>query len=188
MADGTCGSGYCVSNTIAADGSACADADPCNGLETCLAGLCQPGAGPTPLTVKNLKVQAGPAGTINLNAGVRPVLPLQPATRDDLVLTLSDDAGELYRGQVRHPASDGLWNRTKSGRSKLKDTTGAHDGITRIVVKPRKSGTRLRLKAQNVDLSGVQAAPLSARLVVGDQCFEADLACQPKGGGLRCTP
>jgi hypothetical protein len=70
----------------------------------------------------------------------------------------------------------------------MKDTTGAHGGITRIVVKPRKSGTRLRLKAQNVDLSGVQAAPLSARLVVGDQCFEADLACQPKAKGLRCTP
>lgn len=188
MADGTCGAGYCVSNTIAADGTACADADPCNGLETCLAGLCQPGAGPAPLAVKNLKVQGGPAGTLDLNAGMQPLLPLEPATRDALLLTLSTDGGEVYRGQIEHPESDGLWSRSKSGRAKLKDTTGAHDGITRVLVKARKSGTRLRLKAQNVDLSGVQAAPLSARVVVGDQCFEAALACRPKAKGLRCAP
>jgi hypothetical protein len=188
MADGTCAAGYCVSHTVAADGAACADADPCNGLETCLAGLCQPGAGPAPLAVKNLKVQGGPAGTLNLNAGVQPLLPLEPATRDALALTLSNDGGEVYRGEIEHPESDGLWSRSKSGRAKLKDTTGAHDGITRVLVKSRKSGTRLRLKAQNVDLSGVQAAPLSARLVVGDQCFEADLACRPKAKGLRCAP
>ena len=187
MADGVCDGGYCESPGAVSDGTPCADGDPCNGLETCMGGECQPGEGPRALTVKVLKLGAT-AGTLNLNGSIQPALPLEPATTDELALTLTDASGELYTGRLTHPAGDALWSRGKSGKARWKDPAGAYDGITRVIVRPRKKGTRLRMKAAGLDLGRAQAAPLGARLVVGDQCFEASLDCTQKGATLRCKP
>jgi hypothetical protein len=187
--DGTCDAGYCESAAPAPDGTPCPDADPCDGLETCAAGVCQPGDGdPEPLDVKTLKVAGGAAGSLALNGSVPAAVPLDPATSDEMTLTLSDGGGTIYTGTISHPESNLGWRGAGTARQRYYDSTGAMDGLKKATVKRGKKKSKLQLSGDGMDLSGLDEATVTTRVIVGEQCFEADLTCGPKGSKLVCKP
>ncbi|HWP65543.1 MAG TPA: PQQ-dependent sugar dehydrogenase [Candidatus Limnocylindria bacterium] len=186
---GTCEVGYCESAAPAPDGTPCPDADPCDGLETCLGGVCQPGDGdPEPLAVKTLKMTGGPAGSLTLNATVPAALPLDPAGGDAMTLVVSDTGGTVYTGTLAHPAARAGWRGAGANRQRYFDSTGALDHLKEALVKRGKKKTRVQLSGDGMDLSGLDEPSVTARVVVGQQCFEASVGCVPKGARLVCKP
>jgi glucose/arabinose dehydrogenase len=186
---GTCDAGYCASTAPAPDGTPCPDGDPCDGLETCLAGVCQPGDGdPEPMAVKSLKLAGGAAGTLALTGTVPAAVPLDPAGGDEMSLVLSDTDGTIYSGAITHPESDLGWRGAGTPRQRYVDSTGALGHLEKAVVRRGRKKTRITMAGAGMDLSGLDEPRVSARVVVGAQCFEAALGCAPKGARLVCRP
>jgi glucose/arabinose dehydrogenase len=186
FADGVCQSGYCVSPGLAEDGAPCPDADPCNGFETCLAGTCIAGAGPEPFAVKALKLRPEASGAVVLSGTLTPPASLAPDV-NDVTLTLSDGTDTLYSAAVTHPDSDLLW-RGSGNKMRLKDPAGTFDGVTKLIVRQKKERTKIVLKSRDTAVGAPAGPDVTARLVIGPQCFETALGCSPKGTGLRCKP
>lgn len=181
--DGTCQSGRCEAGPALANGTPCPDADPCNGLETCVDAICQPGAGPAPLGVAQLSVKG--KGQIALTGAFTPALAIAPATTDAVTLELVAGAAPLHRSDLAHPASDPLW-RAKKGGFRYKDGRGGAGGLTLLQLKPKGGGLSLKAKARGTGVA--DATGVTAKLVVGNQCFVSTLGCATKGKTLRCAP
>jgi glucose/arabinose dehydrogenase len=181
-APSVCQAGACTPGPALADGTACSDGDPCDGREACVGGRCER-AGP-PGTLLLGALTAG-GGGLALHGSFRPAEPLAPATQDDLALELAGPAGMLAESRLAHPASDAHWRR-RGGVAQYRNPRNA--GLTAVVLRRKRSGeVRLDAVGRRMALAG-GAAPVEARVVVGEQCFVADLTgrCTRKGGKLRC--
>ncbi len=186
---GSCAAGNCVAGPPAPDGTPCPDGDPCNGLETCAAGVCQVSTGPSPLNVRSVKVKRA-AGSLQLSGSFHPAVPVAPQTTDDVTVELRDGSGMLFSGAIDHPASDPFWKR-RSGILQYLDKRGQVAGLTSLRFRPQKSGTvQIDIKGKRMPLGGLTDALVSPRLIIGDQCFTADLSghCALDAKKLRCKP
>jgi glucose/arabinose dehydrogenase len=181
--DGVCQSGRCEAGAPLPDGTPCPDADPCNGLEICVDAVCQPGPGPAPLGVSQLSVKR--KGQVVLTGAFTPALAIAPATTDAVTLELTAGAAPVHRSDLAHPASDPLW-KTKNGGFRYKDGRGSAGGLVLLQMKPKGGGLSLKAKARGTAVA--DAAGVTAKLVVGDQCFVSALGCATKGKTLRCAP
>jgi glucose/arabinose dehydrogenase len=188
-ADGVCQAGACAQGGPLPDGTPCPDSDPCNGLETCAAGVCQPGSGaPAPLTVRGLtlKREKSGSGAMALSASIVPTAPLAPEATDDLTLELREGADPMFSDTLEHPASDRFWKRL--GRRSVRYTNRRERGrLGSVALKGTKSGAvQVEARGKRLAFSGMDAPEMRSRLVVGDQCFEADLTCVPGARKVRC--
>ncbi|MCW5890910.1 MAG: PQQ-dependent sugar dehydrogenase [bacterium] len=181
--DGVCQSGRCAAGPPLPNGTPCPDADPCNGLETCVDAVCQPGAGPAPLGGVQLSVKA--KGQVTLAGSFAPAPAIAPSTTDAVTLELMAGADAVHRSELAHPASDPRW-RVKKGGFRYKDGRGNAGGLTLLQLKPKGTGMVLKAKARGSAVTG--ATGVSAKLIVGDQCFVSALGCATKGRTLRCAP
>ena len=183
---GTCQSGACVGGTPAADGTSCPDADPCNGTETCQAGTCTPSGGPAPLDVSALTIRGA---ALTMTGGIVPAGPMAPSTTDAVVLSVEAGGAPHFASTLAHPASDPSWVRSKPPvLFKYKDGGGAAGGLKLLQLKQRGERYGLKAKGRSDQLLTLGGGAVGARLVVGNQCYAATLACVKKGKGLRCVP
>jgi glucose/arabinose dehydrogenase len=180
----SCQALHCAPGGVAPDGTPCPDGDPCNGLETCVAGTCQPGDGPQPLAVKSLVLKR--SGGLVLTASVTPAAPLAPATDDAVALEVADAGGVVAGATVDHPASDPFWKRKGAG---VRYANRRASGLTAARFTPKRSGAvAVDLRGKRLVVTGLDDAAVASRLVVGDQCFAAQLGagCTLDARRLRC--
>ncbi len=191
-AAGTCQGGACVPGAAAPDGTSCADADPCNGMETCAGGVCQPGGGAAPLGVRAITLKRDPGGTggtLVLHGAFTPAGAIAPEAADALTVELRDSGGTFFGGTLAHPASDPFWLRARGGVWRYVDRAGAAAGLTGVTLR-RQHGkaVQLTVRAHPPDLSALDEAATAARLIIGQQCFAANLTgrCFLDAQRLRC--
>jgi hypothetical protein len=189
--DGVCQAGTCLPGAPLADGTACASGDPCAG-GMCRAGVCEPGGGPAPLAVRAMTVKRetrGPgSGALVLSGSFRPAASMAPETADDVTVELRDGGGTILSAVLDHPASDPFWKRPRPGTWRYRDRWGGAAGLTTVILRQGKSGAvQLTVHGKGMALPGLDEA-VNPRLVIGDQCFEADLAgrCRSDPRRLRC--
>lgn len=188
----TCQGGFCTAGPVSADGTPCSDGELCNGIERCQAGVCQPGEGPQVLTVQKLTLKRdtrGPGtGSLLLSGSVSPRLPLAPDTTDPLALELRDGADMMFSAYLDHPASDSFWRRPKRNQLRY-GNRAASGGLNMVLLKTQRSGAvQLELRGKRLSFTGLDASGVQSRLVIGPQCFLADLAgrCSLDAKKLRC--
>ncbi|HLK09885.1 MAG TPA: PQQ-dependent sugar dehydrogenase [Candidatus Binatia bacterium] len=186
-AAGTCHDFACVGGPALPDGTPCPDDDPCNGLETCRAGVCTAGSGPETLAVRSLRIRRKGA-TLALHGSIHPSAAIAPASTDALSLTLLDAGGVVFSGTLAHPASNRHWH-ARRGRATYADRRGSASGLTSVVLRPEHGGVfAVDVLGRGVPLGGLTQPAVSSRLVIGKQCFAADLggACTLDPRKLRC--
>ena len=161
----------------------CPDADPCNGTESCQAGVCTSSGGPALFDVKSVVLRGG---GLALTGNVAPAGPIAPSSTDVVALTIDAGGAPRFASTLAHPASDLQWARSKPPvLFKYKDGSGAAGGMVLFQLKRRGSSYGLKVKGRSDQLA---AGAASARLVVGGQCYAASLTCTKKGKAIRCTP
>jgi glucose/arabinose dehydrogenase len=180
---GICQGGRCAAGPPVPDGTPCPDTDACNGLETCVAGLCQAGAGPAPLGLGSLTVKG--KGVLALAGSFQSALALAPSSTDAVSLQISSGGASIFQSDLTHPGSDARW-KAKKGTFKYKDGRGSAGGLTLLQLKPRGAGHEVKAKGRAGGLAGLEASSLDARLLVGPQCFAGSVTCARKGKTLRC--
>jgi glucose/arabinose dehydrogenase len=178
----TCQAGTCVAGSTSPDGTPCPDGDPCNGLETCTAGQCVATNGPDVLAIRSLTVKRdlrGPGtGALQLSGSITPRAPLAPSTSDALTVELRDSAGQLFSATLAHPDSDPAWRRSRPNHERFRR---GGSGLTAVSLKSdRSGGVGVTLRGKRLAFTGLDEAALTTRLIIGQQCFVADL-------GTRCT-
>ena len=183
---GTCTGGVCAPGPVVADGTPCPDGNACNGLETCLAGMCQPGNGPEPLGVRSLRLQKK-AGVLSLDASIRPLVPVAPNTSDALTLELGGAATQ-YSANLGHPDSDARWRKSRPPNLFVyQDGRGRAGGVTSIRLKAQRTGGfQMTMRGKRVKLSGPDDPAFGARVIIGDQCFSASPRCSADARSVRC--
>lgn len=186
----SCRAGACVSGAVAPDGTSCGSGDPCDGRGTCAAGVCQPGGSPEPLDVRWLTVKRdtrGPrSGSLRLAASIRPPAPIAPSTSDDVTLQLREGADLVFTGSLTHPASDPQWGRS-GGLVRYRTRQGG--GLTGVALQTLRSGEiDVQVRGKGLTFPGLDDDALHPRLVIGAQCFAADLTgrCQLDAKKIRC--
>jgi glucose/arabinose dehydrogenase len=185
-AGGTCQAGVCSGTTPLPDGTPCADADPCNGAETCQAGACTTTAGPGALAVGAIRIRGA---AMTLTGTVAAGGAIDPSTTDAVTLALDSGGAPRLTAALDHPASDPGWVRSKPpALFKYKDPGGAAGGLTLLQLRRRGDGWSVKAKGRSDGLLAVQGGAVAARLVVGDGCNAATVACVKKGKALRCVP
>ncbi len=187
-AAGTCHDFVCVAGPPLPDGTPCPDADPCNGLETCRAGVCTAGSGPQALAVQRLRIRRKGA-TLALRGSIHPTSPIAPASTDALSLTLLDAGGVLFSGTLPHPGSNRFW-RARRGRIAYTDRHGSESGLTSVVLHPGRGGVvTVEVLGRRIPLGGLTQPAVTSRLLIGAQCFSADLGgkCSLDARRLRCA-
>jgi hypothetical protein len=173
------------------DGAPCAGGDPCDG-DTCRAGVCEPGSVPAPLEVAMLALtrdgDGNATGGLVLRGRFRPTWEIAPHATDLVRLELRDGAGVVLEATLDHPESDPFWRAPRRGHWRYRDRTGRGAGLTALTLRARRSGgVSLSARGRGMAFERLGTAP-SPRLVIGDQCFAADLAgrCTARGRRLRC--
>ncbi len=182
---GVCESGHCYVGPVVPDGTPCPDGDPCNGLETCQAGVCQPASGYEPLTVKNLKFKLG-NGALSLTGGIHPATTIAPESHDDLTFELRDANGVVFSGTLDHPSSDPDWRH----RGRVTSFKRSGTGLTSVQLRAKPSGdVQVNVQGKGIQMPGLVNQAVSPRLVIGAECFTADLTgrCSLDTKKLRCT-
>jgi hypothetical protein len=169
-----------------ADGTPCPDADACNGTETCQGGTCTSSGGPAPLDVRALTIRGA---ALTINGAVAPPGPIAPSATDDVALTVEAGGAPHFTSSLTHPASDPSWVRSKPpALFKYKDGSGSAGGLTLLQLRQKRTGYGLKARGRSDQLRMLQGGAVGARLVVGNQCWAATLACVKKGKALRCVP
>jgi hypothetical protein len=147
----------------------------------CVAGACEPGDGPAPLDLGRLVIKRGLApGTdaLTLSASVDPVLAIAPHARDRVAIELRGDTS-VHRAGVDHPAAHvHLPGPRRRRRRHHRDRS-----------RPRQDRPlAVRMKVKRLPLADVGVTGGRVRLVIGEECFEADLSgsCRTKGRKLVC--
>jgi len=175
-----------------ADGTPCGSGDPCN-AGTCRAGVCDSSTGPPPLDVYGLNIKRevrGPGtGAIALRGSFRPAGVLAPESSDDVTVELRDAGGTVFSAFLVHPASDVFWKHPRPGKWRYRDRRGSVAGLTTMVLRQRASGAvDLTVLGRGLTLAGLDDPALNPRLVIGDQCFVADLTgrCTDGRRRMRC--
>jgi glucose/arabinose dehydrogenase len=189
-ADGSCQAGRCTLGPALADGTACSVGDPCfPGL--CAAGACQPGGAPPALRVRQLKVdreRRGPgSGALVLSGWFQSARPIAPESSDAVRVELRHGAEVMFSAAVDHPASDPFWKR----RKRLVQYKNRRNPLGSIVLWMEQSGVvRFDIRGRRLAFTGLDDPAVSSRLVIGPQCFVADLtgACTLDAKKLRCRP
>jgi len=180
---GACSAGRCVPGGPVPDGTPCGGGDPCAGGATCAAGVCQPGGAPPVLNISSMSVTRTrkKSAAVTLSGSFHPSIAVAPQSTDAFRLELRDGADAVFSTTLDHPASDPFWHPWQAGMRYRNRTTELRDvafwadadGTVHVVLRAR--GGRFSRNA-------------SPRLVVGSQCFVADLAGKCGGGArkLRC--
>ncbi len=182
----TCQAGICRADVPPADGTRCVvGSDPCTGSGRCTNGTCVPGGGPEALSGATLLVKGERAlaltGTLQPDAGIA------PSTRDALGVTLEGTTGPLFTVTLSHPASDPHWRSSHPPHVfHYADGAGRASGVTSVRLRQAGADYRVRVRGRRMSLSAVGAGAVHPQIVVGDQCFTADLTCTAEGRALRC--
>ena len=175
---GRCQAGACLPGGVLPDGTSCADADPCNGREVCAAGVCRAGAGPAPLAIGSLRMRSTPQGEdVVLSGGISPAAPLTAASARPVGLEIRDADAVLLAARVDVPA----WRQPRRG---LLTHRSGGDSISLHSV---GGGVHVAVHTRAA-LLGALRPPAGVRLVIGDECFAADLAgrCSATSRRMRC--
>jgi glucose/arabinose dehydrogenase len=183
---GSCRAGTCVAGDPVPDGTPCGAADPCAGRGTCSAGACTVTGGPAPLSVRALRLRRASGGVV-LHAGFRPSPPVAPQSTDALSLELRSGDAPVFSSALDHPASDPFWH----ARGRRMQYASSATGIAAVSLRTAASGTvTIDVRGRGGDFGALATPAVGARLLVGDQCFVADLGagCRLDGAGLRCRP
>ena len=189
-ADGFCQAGRCALGPPLADGTTCSVGDPCTpGL--CAGGACQPGGTLPALNVHQLKVERerrGPgSGALAFDGWFRAARPVAPDSSEPFRLELRHGAGVMFSATLDHPASDRFWKRRKN----LLRYANRRSPLASIVLRMDRSGVvGFDVRGRHLAFAGLDDPAVSSRLVVGSQCFVADLtgACTLDAKRLRCRP
>jgi glucose/arabinose dehydrogenase len=188
---GQCLAGACLSGPAAPNGTPCPDNIPCNGLETCLAGECQAASGPGTLKVTKMTVKHGKPGkgSVTLMGTVNPILPVAPSSTQALGVDIDSGGAAAYTGRLDQPSADVLWKSKKKGRRfTYKDKSGSDDGITNAGLRTQKGGTvKVNIKSKRLSMPRLTSKSSTPRIIVGDECFEANLSqCKVGKTKLSC--
>ena len=183
-----CHAGRCVVGPALPDGTACAAADPCV-PGVCAAGACTPAGSPTPLTVSQLKLGRelhGPgSGTLSLTGWFQTAIPVAPESTEPLTLELRHGPDLMMSAALGHPASDRFWKH----RNGMIRYANRRDQLSSVVLRVQPHGTvQVDIRGHRLAFAGLDASAVSPRLVIGRQCFVADLtgACRLDAKKLRC--
>ncbi|TMA63599.1 MAG: PQQ-dependent sugar dehydrogenase [Deltaproteobacteria bacterium] len=180
-AAGRCVAGACIGRQPLPDGSSCAGGDPCGGRAVCQAGVCQPGSGPRALTIGSLGVRPVPHGSeVALSGWFVPTAPLTPAAARPVSLELRDAAGVVFRARLDEPT----WRQPRRG---LLAERRARSDFTALALRSQPGGVvAVALHARRKPDTPHEVS--AARLVIGDECFTADLSgrCTVTPRRLRC--
>lgn len=185
---GTCHDFACIPGPALPDGTPCPDADPCNGVETCHTGVCTAGSGPQAFAVQRLRIRRKGA-TLALRGSIHPASPIAPASTDALALTLLDAGAVIFSGSLEHPRSNRFWH-ARRGRLTYSDHHGSASGLTSVVLRPGRGGVvTVEVLGRRIPLGGLTQAAVTSRLLIGAQCFGADLGgtCTLDPHRLRCA-
>lgn len=180
---GICTGGVCATGPAKANGTSCTDGDPCNGAEVCQDGTCQAGAGPQALSLRTLVLKKS-GGALTLGAGFAPTGPLAPATTDAVTLRLASTEAPVDI-TLEHPDSDSGWRPTRNG-FRYADRRHALTPITAFFGKPRGANTQVTAQARGLTLPSASGAYTRAQLLIGEQCFSADVTCTVDARKVRC--
>jgi hypothetical protein len=180
-----------MSGPAAPNGTPCPDSTPCNGLETCLAGECQVASGPATLDISKITVKHGKPGkgSVTLTASFSPILPVAPSSTQAVGVELYNGGTAAYNGMLDQPSADVLWKSKKKGqRFTYKDKSGSDDGITNADLRTQKGGAmKVTIKSKRLSVPQLTSKSSMPRLIVGDECFEANLSqCQVGKSKLSC--
>jgi glucose/arabinose dehydrogenase len=190
LGQGVCQAGVCAGGPPVADGMPCTDGDPCNGQESCKTGTCQPvTVGPAAFDIAHLAIKRptrGPAsGSLLLAGSIQPTTPIDPGTTDSLAVELRDSADLVYSAGLE-PGSPG-WRKSRPPKVFVyQDGSGAAGGLTAIKLRQAKGRYLATIKGKRMSFTGLDEAALSARLVVGFQCFESQPECSLSDKKVRC--
>ena len=177
----SCVAGTCQRGGPAPDGTACSIGDPCNpGL--CTAGSCQPGGAPAPLTIRQLKLER--SGNLAMTGSFKPARPVAPESTDAFRIELRHGAQVMLSAALDHPASDPFWKR----RRRVVRYANGRNPLGSVVLRTQRSGAvRFDVSGFRLPLTGLDDPAVSSRLIVGSQCFMADLSgCRLDATKLRC--
>ena len=105
-----------------------------------------------------------------------------------MTLVLSDGGGTIYSGSLSHPDANLGWRGAGTSRQRYFDSTGGQDDIHKALVKRGKKKSKVQISGDGMDLSALDEAAVTTRVIVGEQCFEAAVSCAPKGAQLVCKP
>jgi len=181
-ADGVCQAGHCALGPAVPDGTACSMGEPCSpGI--CTAGACQPGGTPPPLSVRQLKLDR--SGTLALSGSFQPAHPIAPESTDAFRVELRHGTQVMLSAALDHPASDRFWKR----RKRLVQYLNRKNPLGSVVLRTQRSGAvKVDVHGRRLSLTGLDDPAVSPRIVVGSQCFMADLsgACTLDAKKLRC--
>lgn len=179
---GVCQAGACATGAAKPDGTSCSDTDPCNGSETCVAGVCQPGGGPQPWSINTLRLKTN-GGALTLAGTLRPAAALAPTTIDTVSLRL-ESATQPFAVVLDHPTTDAGW-RGRGDTFRYVDRRGVTP-ITRLQGRARGSALQIAVQARGVASPPATDRYTRAQLVIGAQCFAADLTCSGDARTTRC--
>jgi hypothetical protein len=150
--------------------------------------VCTAGSGPQALAVQRLRIRRKGA-TLALRGSIHPTSPIAPASTDALSLTLLDAGGVLFSGTLPHPGSNRFW-RARRGRIAYTDRHGSESGLTSVVLHPGRGGVvTVEVLGRRIPLGGLTQPAVTSRLLIGAQCFSADLGgkCSLDARRLRCA-
>ncbi len=185
----SCQAGRCVAGPPLPDGTACSAGDPCvPGL--CAAGACTPSGRPPPLKVQQLKVLRelhGPgSGSLSLSGWFTTASPIAPESTDAVTLELRNGSSVMFSASLDHPGTNRFWKR----RKRVVQYTNRADHLNSVVFRPQREGgvVQLGVHGHRLAFTGLDASAVDCRLVIGQQCFVADLtgACTLDAKKLRC--
>jgi hypothetical protein len=171
-----------------ADGTPCDDGDPCTAGDVCVAAACRASAGSPAvrLAVQRFVLARARRGRRTLTARASfPALPGADPSRAGLGVTLRDASGAVvYRATV--PA-DGFVRRRRRGVTRVTLRSPTPDGLRRVVFDDGGAVIDVRLRASAPGLDALAGARAAWLLQLGEHCVhDADLACRPAGGRVRC--
>ena len=198
----------CQPGTPAADGTACDDHRGCTVGDACAAGGC---AG-TPLTPADctdgdgttsdacveafgcvhcrlqarLRVGFRTSANGRRRAAARGVLDGVTlagfdAASEPLAVVIEAGGTEIYRGLV----SSGLTSNAAATRLSYRDLKGLHGSLRSLALQRRADGVRWKLRAEGADV-GAPSAPITVRLLAGDECFASTATCTGPSTNLAC--
>jgi len=199
----------CQPGTAEPDGTACDDGRECTNGDACTAGVC--GGVPLPPAACDdadpltsdlcengfgcLHCLAPLLGRVALHTGrpgadtlkARGELPagsagsLAPAA-ETVAVFVEDGTVTLFRADL----PPGALVAGTSGRFQYRDRSGAVAGVRLLRLKSRGGTFKWSLSAAGLTLPGVAPASVTARLVVGNDCFGSAVPCTGAPGSVAC--
>jgi hypothetical protein len=140
------------------------------------------------LNVRKLKLdrdRRGPGtGGLALTGFFQPARPIAPDSSDAVRVELRHGADVMFSAALDHPSSDPFWRR----RKRLVRYTNRRNALGSVMMQTQPAGVvRFDIRGRHLTFTGLDPA-VSSRLIVGSQCFVADLtgACTLDAKKLRC--